>query len=410
MTRPLPSLVFLAILTVALSASTGRAQVPATPGPVQAPALPYPGSFPVTVSQVPFPGPVSQIPAMAPPSQIPGMPPASPLPVPAPVTPSADILEGWPKLLDEPKSLFWKAPTPMPYACAPLPGRYFENDPQLDPPQFHPPGFVAGVEVQAVVPHIFNTLANGAPVGTLPVDSLQLGSSGLNWGVSPRLEAGYRLGSGFGEFLLSYRYLGVTGSTTTPLGQDGPANLRTRFDLNVIDFDYASREFTPWQHVGMKWRIGMRMVYLFYDNTLTPSGLAAGESGILQEHAFNDFKAFGGHVGLELSRDLYAYVPGLSAVAKFDYGSSFTGTLKQGVSETTIASGYEFGGITSSQSVPMLAGQFGVSYEEPGSRLSLFAGGFYEYWWNVGRLSTFSQLSRGELSMTGVTVQLKWNY
>ncbi|MDB5307970.1 MAG: hypothetical protein JWO38_2172 [Gemmataceae bacterium] len=369
MTRPVPNLVFVAILTAGLSASTGRAQVPAAPAPAPAPG-------PATATAAPSPNP----------------------------------LEGWPRPPDEPGSLFRQAPAPMPYACAPLPGQYFERDPLLDPPQFPQPGFVAGVEVQAVVPHIFNQLANGATVGPNAIDSIRVPVSGLNWGVSPRVEAGYRLGSGFGEFLLSYRYLGVTGSSTTPR-PDGPASLHSRFDFSVIDLDYASREFTPWEHWGMKWRAGLRMVYLFYDTQLDQSfGLASAGSGILQERAFNDFKGFGGHAGVELDRDLNQYLPGLTAVAKLDFGSTFSGRIKQGVSQTTTAPSFAFGGIDNSQTVPTLAGQFGLSYVPPGSRLNLFVGGLYEYWWNVGRLSSFSVFSRGEMSITGITARLTWNY
>src|SRR5580658_3825003 len=65
----------------------------------------------------------------------------------APVVPQSDqgspgapsLLENWPRPSEIPQSLFRQAPVPMPYACVPIPGPYFEPDPQLDPPSFPQP-------------------------------------------------------------------------------------------------------------------------------------------------------------------------------------------------------------------------------------------------------------------------------
>jgi hypothetical protein len=297
-----------------------------------------------------------------------------------------------------------------------LPGRYFEPDPLLDPPNFPQPGFVASVEVQAVGPHIFQQLSNGVPVGGNAPGSLTVPITSLNWTVSPKVEVGYRLASGFGEFAINWQYIGTTGSGSTPFGPGGaPANQSGRFNFNLSDLDYVSREYTPWEHWGMQWRVGFRQVYLFYDTTLTaPSAATAATTGVLQQAGTNGYQGWGGHIGVELDRDLYSHVPGLSLVAKLDFGDT-AGFVQQKVSQTTLA-GYSFGDVQQGQAVPELAAQLGLNYRQPGGRYEFFVGGFYQYWWNVGTLPNFglnvsgAPRSGGELSLTGVTARFSYNY
>jgi hypothetical protein len=388
MTRPVYKLVFVAALVVAGSASRSPAQAP-----IDQPYYPE-----LMALQLQRGDPIGGLP-MIPQSDAGSMAPA----------PTPNFLEGWPRPAEQPPSLFRQASAPQ-YGCDPLPGRYFEYDPLLDPPSFPQPGFIADVEVQAAAPHILHSRANGVPVGPNPPNSIVVPVSGLNWTASPQVELGYRLPSGFGEFLVNWRYIGTSGSSTTPFGPDGPASLQSRLNFNLVDIDYASREFTPWQHWGMQWRLGVRGLYMNYDTQLTqPFAAAAAGSGILQNRATNSYEGWGGHVGVELNRDLNQFLPGLDIISKLDFGSTI-GTIKQGVSQITTGGPNGFGGVQNGQASPSLSAQLGLNYHPPGTRVDLYVGGFYEYWWNIGALENFSPISRGELSVTGVTFRLAYNY
>jgi hypothetical protein len=368
---------------------------------VLAAALVVAGTAPGSAQELPVP--LLPVPPMVPPR-----PPGS--------GPASTLLENWPNPPDEPPSLFRQAPAPTPYACAPLPGRYFERDPLLDPPQFPQPGCVVAVELQALVPHIFHDIVNTGTVGANAPGSVVVPVPGFDWTASPRIELGYRLPSGFGEFAINYQYIRTNGSGSTPFGPDGPANLRGTFEFNLSDFDYVSRQFTPWQYWGMKWRFGFRQLHMFYRSTLTqPFGAAAAGSGVLQEQGFNAYHGYGAHVGVELDRDLSRCLPGLSFVGKLDVANTF-GFIRQSVSQTLVDGTFTTGVFRADQASPSLLGQAGLNYHPPGSRLDFYAGALYGYWWNLGKFNNVAlnapgkPTAKGDLSLTGFTFRVAWNY
>jgi hypothetical protein len=323
---------------------------------------------------------------------------------------------GWPRPPEQPPSLFRQAPVPTPYECAPIPGRYFERDPLLDPPSFPQPGFVASFELSAIVPHVYHDIVNAAQVGPNAPGSLVVPVIGFNWTASPRLELGYRLPSGFGEFLLNYQYIRTTGSGTSPLGPDGPGSVSEKFEFNLADFDYASREFTPWQHWGLKWRVGFRQLQMFYRTALTqPAAVAAAGSGIVQEQGYNAYHGYGAHFGFELNRDFYQWVPGLSSVVKVDVANTF-GFIRQSVGLGMVDGTFVTGVARTDIAVPSLYGQLGLNYHPPGSRLDFYLGGSYGYWWNLGKFPNTALNfqgkgnAKGDLSLTGLTFRAAWNY
>ena len=154
------------------------------------------------------------------------------------VTAPLDVLPGLPRPPDAPASLFQKPVSPA-YSCEPLPGPYFEVDPLLDPPELPPVGWFAGLDLGIIGPHIKNRLSDTAQIDGLPPSIVHLPTAPLDWTVAPRVELGYRLASGFGGFAFAYRFFGTDGSETV-LGLDGPADLRSRLDINVVDFDYQA--------------------------------------------------------------------------------------------------------------------------------------------------------------------------
>jgi len=388
MNRSVHKLVLMAAVVAVGSAAPGSAQQAAPPTPTMLP---------------PIPG-VSD-PTLAPPAPALG----SPNPIP-------DFQTGWPRPSLEPPSLFRQAPVPTPYGCDPVPGRYFERDPLLDPPSFPQPGFVASVDVQALVPHIYHDVVNVAPVGSSASGSVAVPVSGFSWAVSPRIEFGYRLGSGFGEFAVNYQFLETHGSSSAPFGPDGPAGVGSKFQFNLADFDYVSRQFTPWERWGLKWRIGLRTLQMFYNTTLTqPFDVASAGSGIFQQQGYNAYHGYGGHVGVEVDRDLGRLVRGLSFVGKLDVGST-AGFIKQTVTQTMVDGTFTSGTYRWDQASPSIYAQLGLNYHVPGSRLDFYLGGSGAYWWNVGKNNNVALnavgkgTAGGDLSLLGATFRLTWNY
>jgi hypothetical protein len=323
-----------------------------------------------------------------------------------------DPLPGLPRPPDIPGSLFQQpGPTP-PYTCAPLVGPYFQADPRLDPPCLPAPGWFADVELDIVGAHVKNRLKDVVTVDSRPPNTVHLGSAELDWAAAPRFEVGYRLPAGFGAFALAYRFLATDGSSTIQ-GPDGPASLRSRLDLNVIDLDYVSREFLTeqWPYARMRWFFGIRYADVFFDSLAQETlAAAAAGSGIFETRVSNNFSGAGPHAGLELTHSLGA--SGLALVARSE-GALVFGEIHQHFFEnTTTAGGLPLSGLTresNPQTVPMLNVLLGLSWQPPGyPNVSLSLGYVYEYWWNVGRLSTTT--SRGEVSDQGIALRAGFHF
>src|SRR5262249_3739268 len=159
------------------------------------------------------------------------------------------------------------APAPSP-RYNPLDVPYFVPDPLLDPLQFPPPGWFAGLEFDVLKPHVknelTNTVQNAAQAANGTSTTVALPSATLHWAFSPQIFLGSRLPAGFGEVALASRGLGTRGSEGIP-GAGGPATLNSRLDFNIIDLDYSSREFSLWPNWNMKWTVGVRILVLFFD-------------------------------------------------------------------------------------------------------------------------------------------------
>jgi hypothetical protein len=343
---------------------------------------------------------------------------ASGQPAAAAPTGEPEILKTLPRPPDQPASLLAPAPPHPPFApYAEKP--YFVPDPLLDPPCWPPPGCFAGAEVDILDPHVKNKLTNQVTIGTNAPDTVALPGAALDWTVSPRFRVGYRLPAGFGEVSLGYRFLTSEGSESV-LGPDGPAVLKSRLDLNQIDLDYASRELSLWPHCQMKWHIGLRLVYLYFDSRQDePFNLAAPGSAVFEQRESDSYVGFGPHAGLELWHHLCG-IPcarwldswGLSLYGRADVGM-LLGRLRQGFFETSTTigpDGFPLTGetrVSSSQSLPMVSVQAGVRWE-PYRDLHVFLGYTAEYWWHVGTLSNLD--SRGDLIDQGLVLQAELSF
>jgi hypothetical protein len=334
-------------------------------------------------------------------------------PTPVPVLPAPTALEG-------PVTPPLRPPVPPPpYSLIPMPvmppasvgypmsmpyqdrnGPLLQGDPLLDRPGAQPPGWFAGVELNLVGAHIKNHLS--APVtieGFLP-DMVHLPSAELDWAGSPRFELGYRLGQGFGEFLVSYRFLATEGRAVVPdFDVFGAAFLKSRLDLHVLDLDYASQEFGLLPHWEMRWKVGARLASVFFDSRAT--GL------FLEQRTSNYFFGGGPHAGLDLCRPFGG--SGLAFFGRLD-GAVVIGRIHQSFEETALFNDGLVGGATllrGSQAVPILNLQAGLNWTPPYSdHLRLTFGYQFQYWWSLGEAAG----SSAELSENGIFFRGEWHF
>jgi hypothetical protein len=319
-----------------------------------------------------------------------------------------DMISSLPKPPDAPRSLFLPAVAEGPPRAI-VPDHYFEEDPLLDLPQLPAVGWFAGAEISLVGPHVKNELRNTVPfAGRL--DTIALPSANLNWTVSPRFEVGYRLPSGFGEFVLGYRFLASQGSQSSEQ-MFGPASLSSRLDINTFDFDYSSREISLGENWIMKWTVGGRLAFLYFDSQANQAfALPGSPDFFLDQRTTNFFAGFGPHAGLELTRKIQG--TGLSLIGKADF-ATLLGRVHQGFLEASSVPppGSPFSSsalhVSGSQDVPMVTTDAGIGWQPPAYPFAQFFFGYhFEYWWNAGRLSTSA--SRGQISDEGVTLRAEF--
>ncbi len=287
----------------------------------------------------------------------------------------------------------------------PFPGQ----NPLFDKRDVPHEGLFATLEASIVGTHVKNRLVNTVQIGDVFTDTVHLPSAELDGTVSPRFELGYRLPENYGEFLVAYRFL-IADGVANAFTDLGPARLKSRINLNEIDLDYVSRDFSLAQNYDLRWRLGSRLAGVFFDSRLDvaapPNDFGVGAA---TESVSNSFLGAGPHFGLDLARRLD--VPGASIFTRVD-GAVAVGRIRQGFDETfTFAGdGTSIGGATTvskTQAVPMLGVQFGVAWSPFGCKYATWSVGYeFEQWWNVGR----AQGSVADLSFQGVFFRAEFSF
>jgi hypothetical protein len=348
-------------------------------------------------------------------------PPPAPEPLPgAPaVGDRAGILESLPQPRDLPASLFAPPPPRVP-GFMPIDTPYFVRDPLLDGPLLPAPGWFGGAELQILKPHVLSglhdTVKNAAQRANGTSTTVALPSALLDWTVAPRFFLGYRLPSGFGEFMVAYRFLGTVGSEGIR-GPDGPAALKSRFAFNMIDLDYNSPELSLWPKWDMRWVAGARILTLFYDSQFNqPFDQAAAGSGTFQARQFNNLAGGGPHAALEVARHLEN--SGWSLYLRTDFASVFEGSHLGFLTRSTTLgpSGQPLFGQTThfgSQDAPILSLRTGLSWQPSrSSGTRLFLGYQYERFWSLDRLPPVGNNppSVGQVWFQGIVLQATINY
>lgn len=318
----------------------------------------------------------------------------------------------------QPRSLFDPAPPVAP--AADLEGPFFQRDRILDPPQWQRPGWFANVDVAVIKTHVSNDMLEQVTTALGKRFVVQPGSAHLHWTASPRIEIGYRLPSGFGEISLSDRYFQTWG-TGLVAGPDGPATRTTKFFVNFSDFDYGTREYTPFDNWTLRFRGGLRAAQTYFSSRVDqPFSQAAAGSTLVSQGASNRTTAFGFHFGVESHRRLRKR-PGLSLINSIDIANLFTRDKQKFFAVTTVplpGGGFDSGTVvdTALQSVPVLTVQVGLNWRPARMRnSSLYIGYYGQFWYQFATNSNFhvgpfGQSVPTEFDNEGVRLQYSWNY
>jgi hypothetical protein len=265
----------------------------------------------------------------------------------------------------------------------PPPGPCFKQpDPLLDAPPINPQGWFASLEAGLIATHVKNRLTDQVALGGKPF-VFHVPSADLDWTVAPRVELGYNVGHGFGEFLVSYRNLTTDGAQFT--GAEGAAQLNSRVNENVVDLDYANRDLPLGPGWDLRWKAGVRVAGVFFDTRSSQGG------GSLLQRTSNNFVGAGPHAGLELARDLG--ILGLAFYAQADFASVWAHLHQEFEVENLMPAGPGRTGPIgaaddrrTTQGALPLGAQLGLRWTPPDYTFTRFFVGYqFEQWWQVGR-------------------------
>jgi hypothetical protein len=311
-------------------------------------------------------------------------------------------------------------------------GEDWIRSPLLERPEAEPPGFFFNVESSVLWVHFTNQLQGGhapnfsvgAPAtGGLPItnDLVKFPGNRLDATVSPRFELGYRLPDGFGEFRLGYRFMDPRGADTVlvapPDANDnlGLASQTGRLDINIIDLDFGTREFSLGPNWQMRTAIGVRYATAFLEsqvsflNPVTVTGSPFGTAPftrLSQTEAVGN-RYFGAHGVFEVGRKLG--IEGLTLFGRLN-GAGMYGRVHQTFKETFVEPPrFTEQRVTNGVGTPMLAAQVGLTYDVPRWNHARFLIGYqFEEWWQFGRGD--NDLSFGPLYDQGLFLRAEFNF
>ncbi len=268
-------------------------------------------------------------------------------------------------------------------------------------------------------PQFSQGLAAPVQVGNLYTTTAFLPTAQLDFTASPAFTVRADLRN-FGLLDLGYRFT-VSEGTANVLGIDpaGPAFLRSRLDVQVMELTYARHEFQTHGRLidlldqnlrindlqglpewTLSWDLGARVANVYFDSQ------AFGPS--LNRQVVNYFIGGGPKVGLTLTRPMPNW--GLAFFSRLDLGAMM-GTVRQQFSEMAldingnpVAFGYT--AQRQAQTVPTLAAQFGLSGASP-QKLGAWQVGYqFEQWWSIGNVSG----SSADLLTHAFFLRWLWNY
>jgi hypothetical protein len=297
---------------------------------------------------------------------------------------------------------------------------FIRPDPLLDRPYAAQPGFFANSETNVLWMHLHNRLSAPVPsqlTGT--TDQVELGRTKLDPLVAQRFEVGYRIPDNWGTCSFGYGFLATQGHEVSATGPEdvvqAPADKRGRLAYNMFDLTYGSREYCLDPLFHMRWGVGARMMFLFFDSRgefIAPNSdpgtvLAQSESSYVQCYGFWAY--------LDLERQIGP--PGLAGFFRLE-GTDFFARSRQNYTETEAGSpgpdpqtfGASFRG---SVGPSILREVVGISYTVPRWNHSRFLLGYqYEQFFQIGRQSPTTGVidTRGSLDAHGFFLRAEFNF
>jgi hypothetical protein len=334
------------------------------------------------------------------------------------------MLRTLPQPPDQPGSLYHQPLAPRPGIVptdAELP--YFLPDPILDPKHWQQPGWFTDFQLDLIKPHVNNEMNQLVMAGGHQAN-VALGNAPLDWTVAPRFELGYRLPSGFGEFMLSDRFFNSQGTDMVDIKSIGPFLRTSDISVNYADIDYGSREFTPSPYWDMRWRVGMRIAETFVATRAEDSfAIAAASNGIFSARQTATTVGFGPHFAVEMGRRLGE--SGFSLVGRADFAYTFDRQVLAFSAESTTlnaAGRPSFGSVKGRlwDQIPILNIQAGLGWHPPTHpNLYGFLGFVSESYWyvanNSNAINSFirgpgNTGSRGDFQDAGIVFRIGINY
>lgn len=275
-------------------------------------------------------------------------------------------------------------------------------------------GWIALAEFQLVSPYVNNTVTSGDPAnGGIPVGNVPgevaVPNAQLPWTGVPRIDVGYRLAQGLGEFHAILRSLNSWGTATqSNFDAAGAGTVRSQLNFNVLDLDYAFTEFNPgrlpripslllvpgrwglnthpeedpYPTFRLKWSFGARLANVFFQSQ-------ASGAQILQERMVNNFVGAGLHTAVDLTKPLPRW-PTWSVYGRLEASGLFGATTQSFSRNELLPGGGTATGAVSTHDfnlgVPILDVSCGLGYTSRwGNRQLQFTSGYvYEQWWYLG--------------------------
>ena len=257
----------------------------------------------------------------------------------------------------------------------------------------------------------------GLPPGAgMPItgDIVSFPGNRFNPTVSPRLELGYRLPDGFGEFKISYRFMDSTGSDTVIVPTLGMPTSRAAWMSSSSIWTMGTQQFSLGPDWEMRTAIGLRYSEVFFDSQvafLDPSPVIGAYgttpfTRLTQSEAVGNWY-LGAHAVGEVGRTLF--VPELTLFGRVE-GTGMYGRVNQTFKETFVEGpGMTQISVNNGVGCPLVAGQVGLSWDIPQWNHSRVMIGYqYEMWWQFGRGD--NDLSFGTLDDQGLFLRAEFNF
>jgi hypothetical protein len=298
---------------------------------------------------------------------------------------------------------------------------FSQPDPLLDRPYSAQPSLFANVETNVLWLHLRNQLGGFVQNGfTGQGERVKFAGNPLDPTASPRFEVGYRFPDNWGSLSFGYRFLVSQGHDQLMTDSNdvvqAPANQDGRLVYNQMDFTYNSREYSLDPNWNMRWGVGVRTMFLYFDSRLQFIDPGTDPGTILAQSESNYIQCYGAWAYLDLERRIGD--SGFAVFGRLEGTDTYARTY-QNYTETVAGAGPGGGPetflnrYTGGVMVSIAREVLGVSYVVPEWNYSRFMLGYqYETYFQIGRQSPFNGFidTRGQLDAHGLFLRAEINF